>query len=68
MAVAVSGLCAPVTKEADMTLRVFPTIHVAVLLAGAICLATVLAQMLIDREKQEQQQQMYPVVPNYRGF
>jgi alkyl sulfatase BDS1-like metallo-beta-lactamase superfamily hydrolase len=40
MAVAVSGLCAPVTKEADMTLRVFPTIHVAVLLAGAICMAS----------------------------
>src|SRR5215471_8192005 len=43
MAVAVSGLCAPVTKEADMTLRVFPTIHVAVLLAGAICLVSTAA-------------------------
>src|SRR5215470_13117140 len=37
---AVSGWCAPVTKEADMTLRVFPPMHVAVLLAGALCLAS----------------------------
>jgi type IV secretion system protein VirD4 len=39
-----------------------------IVLAGGIVLAMVLGEMLIDREKQEQQQQMFPVVPDYRGF
>src|SRR5215470_16206296 len=59
---AVSGWCAPVTKEADMTLRVFPPMHVAVLLAGALCLASASVAPAQPRDAEPATRQMHAEV------